>query len=95
MRIQFAILATLLIITSAAAQESEPPPGVQMLLPRGALEAVVDPQWVTADQAVIPDDAIVLGVAVDGDARAYSLNLLNRHEVVNDQFGDLPVAAVW
>ncbi len=77
------------------AQEPELPPGVEMLLPRGALEAVVDPQWVAAEQAVIPDDAIVLGLVVDGDARAYSLNLLNRHEVVNDQFGDLPVAAVW
>lgn len=30
----------------------------------------------------------VLGVEIDGQARAYPLNVLNRHEVVNDDFGD-------
>ena len=37
----------------------------------------------------------ILGIAINGEAKAYSLNLLNRHEVVNDRFADLPVAAVW
>jgi hypothetical protein len=32
---------------------------------------------------------------IEGEAHAYSLNLLNHHEVVNDRFGDTPVAAVW
>ena len=32
---------------------------------------------------------------MDGQARAYSLNLLNAHEVVNDRFGDRPVAVIW
>jgi hypothetical protein len=43
----------------------------------------------------LPDDAWVLGVAVDGTAKAYSLNLLNRHEVVNDKTGETAYAAVW
>jgi len=34
-------------------------------------------------------------VEIDGQARAYSLNLLNRHEVVNDQIGGKSFAAVW
>ena len=71
------------------------PPGVEILLPRGAIAAVFEPQWVTAEEADIPDEAWVLGIAVDNEAHAYSLNLLNRHEIVNDRFGDLPVAAVW
>jgi hypothetical protein len=37
----------------------------------------------------------VLGVVIDGQARAFSLNLLNHHEVVNDQIGQTPYAAVW
>ncbi len=71
------------------------PDGVQILLPRGAIGAVFDPQWVSANDAEIPDEAWVLGVVIEGEAHAYSLNLLNHHEVVNDRFGDLPVAAVW
>ena len=66
-----------------------------MLLPRGAIPAVFDPVFVPADSAVIPDDAWVLGVEINGVAHAYSLNLLNHHEIVNDRFGDRPVAAVW
>ena len=34
-------------------------------------------------------------VVIDGEARAYSLNLLNRHEVVNDRIGEQKFAAVW
>ncbi len=37
----------------------------------------------------------VLGVVLEGQARAYSLNLLNRHEVINDRIADQPIAAVW
>ena len=40
-------------------------------------------------------DAWVFGVEVSGVARAYSLNLLNHHEVVNDRVGDTAFAAVW
>ena len=73
----------------------ELPPGVQQLLPRGGIPAVFDPRFVTASQADIPDDAWVLGVALDGEAHAYSLNLLNHHEVVNDRIGGTAFAAVW
>ncbi|MCH7548683.1 MAG: DUF3179 domain-containing protein [Candidatus Krumholzibacteriota bacterium] len=43
----------------------------------------------------IPDDAWILGVLINGEARAYDLNLLNHHEIVNDEVGGTPVAAVW
>ncbi len=78
-----------------AARAEELPPGVEQILPRGAIAAVVEPRFVTAGEAEIPDDAWVLGVTMGGEARAYSLNLLNEHEVVNDRIGDQPFAAVW
>ena len=71
------------------------PPGVEQLLPRGRIAAINSPTFVAAKDAEIADDGWVLGIEIDGIAKAYSLNLLNRHEVVNDRFGDLPVAAVW
>lgn len=81
--------------TIVAATDDEPPPGVEQILPRGRIAAVFEPSFVSATEAEIPDEAWVLGVVINGEAKAYSLNLLNRHEVVNDRFGDLPVAAVW
>lgn len=71
------------------------PPGVEQILPRGRIPAIVEPQFVAAGEAEVPDDAWVLGVAVDGRAKAYSLNLLNQHEVVNDRIGEKDFAAVW
>jgi hypothetical protein len=67
----------------------------ERLLPRGAISAVNQPEFVSATEARIADDAWVLGVEIQGQARAYSLNLLNRHEIVNDTIGGKPVAAVW
>lgn len=69
--------------------------GFQQLLPRGAIAALVDPSFVAATAASVPDDAWVLGFARDGEAFAYDLNLLNSHEVVNHTLGTLPIAAVW
>ncbi len=81
--------------TPAAATQDRPPEGVQPIIPRGAIPAVFEPTFVSADEADIPDDAWVLGVVVRGDARAYDLNLLNHHEIVNDVVGGLPVAPTW
>ena len=84
-------------LTSAAslAQQGEMPDGYVQVIPRGRIAAVDDPVYVTAEQATIRDEAWVLGVVIDGQARAYSLELLNRHEVVNDAIGDTNFAAVW
>lgn len=76
-------------------KSTEIPAGVQQLLPRGGIPAIFQPKFVPASSARIPDDAWVLGVVIDGEARAYSLNLLNRHEIVNDVLARQPIAAVW
>ena len=71
------------------------PKAFQQVISRGAIASVDAPEFVTAHEADIPDDAWVLGVEIDGQARAYSLNLLNRHEIVNDRINDKSFAAVW
>ena len=71
------------------------PADFEQLLPRGALASIDDPYFVTADEAEIADESWVLGVVIDGQAKAYSLAILNSHEVVNDVISDQPVAAVW
>lgn len=92
-RLPSLLLAAAAVAAPAAADT--PPEGVEQLLPRGRIAAIFEPDFVTADEAEIADGAWVLGVALDGQARAYSLNLLNRHEVVNDKIGEHSFAAVW
>lgn len=90
------LLAPVLLLAPMLLPAAEKlPRGVEQLLPRGGIPAVFEPKFVTAAEARISDDAWVLGISLNGVAKAYSLNLLNRHEVINDRFGDLPVAAVW
>ena len=71
------------------------PDGYQQILPRGRIASIDEPLYVSAGEAVIRDEAWVLGVVIDGQARAFSLELLNAHEVVNDSIGDTNFAAVW
>ena len=102
-RIKSAVFITALLLaivpwqTQATEDQAEEtlPPGVVQLLPRGAIPAIFDPQFVSAHEADLPDGVWVFGVVIDGEAHAYSLNLLNSHEIVNDVFGTLPVAASW
>lgn len=79
----------------AVAQDQNPSPEYQQILPRGRIASIDNPTFVPAAEAKIADDSWVFGVVIDGEARAYSLTLLNSHEVVNDRIGDEHFAAVW
>jgi|COG998Drversion2_1049125.scaffolds.fasta_scaffold1010932_1 hypothetical protein len=82
-------------ILAADGPDAELPDDFRQLIPRGRIASVDNPTFVPASEAEISDDAWVLGVEIDGEAKAYSLNLLNHHEIINDRFGETPVAAVW
>ncbi len=85
----------LVLAAAANAQSDTPPPGVKQVIPRGSIPAIFDPQFVPAGSAEIPDSAWVLGVEINGQAKAYDLNLLNNYEIVNDVVGGKPVAPTW
>ena len=84
-----------LAAAGAAPTDDGLPPDFQQIIPRGRIASVDAPRFVPAAEAKLPPEAWVLGVVVDGQARAYSLNLLNRHEIVNDAIGGKAFAAVW
>lgn len=92
------VLTAGLMLFSSGSPQSEAedlPREFQQVLPRGALRSIDQPRFVTSREAKISEDAWVFGVVVEGQARAYNLNLLNSHEVVNDQVGERAFAAVW
>lgn len=71
------------------------PADVAVLLERDAIPAIWDPVFVSAAEANMPDDAEVIGFAHNGEAHAYSINLLDGHEIVNDVVGGERIAATW
>jgi hypothetical protein len=69
---------------------------IQSILPQDAIPALIKPAYLTASQASdIYDQEEVIGVVVNGDARAYPLSTLSAHEIVDDDIGGQPVAVTW
>lgn len=48
-----------------------------------------------SDVDFLAEDEAVLAVDIDGDARAYPVQILMWHEIVNDSFGDRPVTITY
>ena len=88
-----AILATLAL--TGLAQNGDQPDGYTQVIPRGRIASIDDPVFVPAAEATIDPETWIFGVVVGGKPRAYALNILNSHEIVNDQVGDDRFAAVW
>jgi hypothetical protein len=67
------------------------------LLPRDAIPAIDNPQFLDAQEADEEYDPgeQVLGVFISGEARAYSTSLLSRHEIVNDEIDGVKFAVTW
>lgn len=64
--------------------------------PRDAIPALTDPHTtLAADAMFLDDDARVVGVTVDGAARAYPFSVLTWHEAINDQLGGHPIAVFY
>ncbi len=59
--------------------------------PRDGIPALDDPEAVPVSESPWEDDAFVIGVVIDGVARAYPIALLDWHELVNDTLGNRPI----
>ncbi|MFQ5962755.1 MAG: DUF3179 domain-containing protein [Candidatus Scalinduaceae bacterium] len=68
---------------------------IKYVLPRDAIPAIKNPEFVPASEARLDDDEPVIGITINGESRAYSVYLLNHHEIVNDKIGDKDIAITW
>jgi len=60
--------------------------------PRDGIPSIDDPVFISPEQAVfLKENDRVLGVTFNGVSKAYALNILNYHELVNDVFNLHPV----
>lgn len=63
--------------------------------PRDGIPAIDQPIFMSATQATLTATERVMGVHFKGIARAYPIRMLNRHEIVNDTFGQTGVVVSY
>lgn len=64
--------------------------------PKDGIPSIDAPVFVpSADRATLAEDEPVISVSINGDARAYPLQILIWHEIVNDVVGGIPVAVTY
>ncbi len=67
------------------------------ILGRDGIPAILDPIFTDRAGALsqMEPSERVMGVSINGESRAYPLNLLSRHEIVNDTVGGKAIAVTW
>ena len=100
-------LVWIAVLSSAAPTEAQRPSPVlhgifqedsmYTVLPPDKIPAILSPEVLTGKEAdaQMTDDEPVIGLVIDGDARAYSMWHLDAHEIVNDVIGGKAIAVTW
>ena len=67
------------------------------LLPPDAIPSIDDPLFEDAEaaDASLSADERVIGIEINGHARAYPINILSSHEIVNDVIDGQAIAVTW
>ena len=68
---------------------------IRPLLPRDGILPFYDPVFILAADSSLSPDAMVMGVEINGDARAYPVGILRSREMVNDEVGGTPILVTW
>ena len=71
------------------------PDDFRQLLRRDAILPIYNPTFKTASETDWRDDVLVIGVELDGEAKAYPVSFLNRREMVIDWIGGTPILVSW
>ncbi len=85
-------LLSFTLLATAADYDNDP---ILTLLPFDGIPAITKPQFVPAAKAKLDADAPVIGVTFNNESHAYSIYLLNGHEIVNDVVGGKKIATTW
>ncbi len=67
----------------------------RQLLGRDSIAPIYEPRFAPADEAPYDDDELVIGVEINGQAKAYAIGPLNGREMVNDTLGGVPILVTW
>ena len=95
MRALLILVSVLALPHLACGQEPDIQSQIHTVLPQDAIPAIFNPEFVPVAKADVHKDAPMIAVSIKGEHHAYSMYLLNRHEIVNDVVGGEPVATTW
>lgn len=64
--------------------------------PKDGIPAILKPKMVAAGRAdfIKPEDDVI-GIEMEGEAKAYPIKILNWHEVVNDTLSSEPIVVTF
>ncbi|MGB0387455.1 MAG: DUF3179 domain-containing (seleno)protein [Ardenticatenaceae bacterium] len=102
----FTLLCLLFVVAcTPSAENTSPAPtasatsalAFEVLLPPNAIQVLDNPATVTASEAANHIGAYdeVMGITVEGQARAYPIGLMSRYEIANDTLGGQPVTVTF
>ena len=75
---------------------SVPPQFLSGGVPPDGIPPIDDPAFTpVAETNTVQDQSPVITVEIEGTARAYPLEILTRHEIVNDVIGETPIAVTF
>jgi Protein of unknown function (DUF3179) len=65
--------------------------------PPDGIPSIDDPKFISIQEAdkYLKDSDLVLGLNINGDVRAYPLQILVWHEIVNDKLGGVPITVTY
>lgn len=90
-----ALVSMVIILGAFPAGATHVDPGdIITVLPPDRIPAIMAPTFDPDDSWLSPSDRVV-GVVVGAEARAYPIKILSWHEIVNDWFGDIPIAVTY
>ncbi len=62
---------------------------------KDGIPSIDAPKFLKASETLLDQNVRILGVYKNGIAKAYPINILNFHEIVNDHFGEQPVVITF
>ena len=68
---------------------------VNWLIPWDGIRPIYNPEFAKASEAPLEDDELIIGVAWDGEAKAYPISVLRSREMVNDELAGIPTLVTW
>lgn len=66
-------------------------------IPRDLINPIYSPKFVDPDEVedLMFDEELVMGLNINGDARAYPVGIMRFREIVNDEVGGFPLLVTW
>lgn len=65
------------------------------LMPFDGIRPIYEPVFATADEAPLDDSELIIGITLEGEAKAYPITVLRFREMVNDEMAGIPTLVTW